>query len=80
MDSDLGESRESLANVQSPPGTMLIERHTHECSKGHSCGRAPSNDTAGLSESHSLFNPVQPEAGLITDRADGDGPGFQPKP
>ena len=69
MDSDLGESRESLANVQSPPGTMLIERHTHECCKGHSCGRAPSNDTAGLSESHSLFNPVQPEAGLITDGA-----------
>ena len=67
MDSDLG--RESLANVQSPPGTMLIERHTHECSKGHSCGRAPSNVTAGLSESHSLFNPVQPEAGLITDNA-----------
>jgi len=43
--------------------------HSQGASTVHRTSSTRSNDTAGLSESHSLFNPVQPEAGLITDGA-----------
>jgi len=47
---------------------MLIERHMHECEKGHNCGRALLHDTATRPESHRVFNPAKPAAGLIADR------------
>jgi len=50
------------------PGAMLSERHMHECKQGRNCGRALLHDTAGLAQSHRLFNPAPPEAGLSADR------------
>jgi hypothetical protein len=46
------------------PGAMLKERHMHECKLGRNCGRDLSHDTAPVAESHRLFNPAPPEAGL----------------
>src|SRR5215472_12290909 len=37
---------------------MLSSRHRHEWKSGRSCGRAPRHDTAGIAESHRLFNPA----------------------
>src|SRR5215467_6120658 len=37
---------------------MLSSRHLHEWKSGRSCGRAPRHDTAGIAESHRLFNPA----------------------
>jgi hypothetical protein len=46
------------------PGTMLDERHTHECEQGLNCGRALLHDTAATAQSHRLFNPAQSVAVL----------------
>ena len=66
--SGLGESDQSLTNVQCLPGAMLKQRHTHECKPGYSCGRALLDDTAGRTQSHTLFNQGPPEAGLKAGR------------
>jgi len=58
------------------PGAMLKERHMHECRLGRNCGRALLHDTAVGAESHRLFNPAPPEAGLKADRLKGGG--FKP--
>jgi len=50
------------------PGAMLKERHTRECRRGRSCGRALWHDTAAADVSHRLFNPAPPEARLACDR------------
>jgi hypothetical protein len=49
------------------PGAKLIERHMHECRQGLNCGSAQLQDTAVVAQSHSLFNPAPPEAGLKAD-------------
>ena len=49
------------------PGAMLKERHTHECRLGRNCGRTLLHNTAAVAQSHRLFNPVPPEAGLACD-------------
>jgi hypothetical protein len=43
---------------------MLSSRHRHEWKQGRSCGRAFWYDTAGIAESHRLFNPAQQVARL----------------
>ena len=58
------------------PGAMLKERHTHECRLGRNCGRTLLHNTAAVAQSHRLFNPVPPEAGLKGDTAV-PKPGFE---
>jgi hypothetical protein len=60
------------------PGTMLDERHTHECEQGLNCGRALLHDTAAIAQSHRLFNPAQPVAVLDADT--GSGTDLKPVP
>jgi len=47
------------------PGAMLAKRHTLEWRKGCDCAHVHSQITAPAPTSHTLFNPVPPEAGLI---------------
>jgi hypothetical protein len=39
------------------PGAMLQKGHTHQCPKGFSCSRVPSQHNARMTASHRLFNP-----------------------
>ena len=42
------------------PGAMLEKGHTHQCQKGFSCSRVPSQHNARMTASHRLFNPGPP--------------------
>ena len=42
------------------PGAMLEKGHTHQCQKGLSCSRVPSQHNARMTASHRLFNPGPP--------------------
>jgi hypothetical protein len=49
------------------PGAMLEKGHTHQCQKGFSCSRVPSQHNARMIASHRLFNPGGPVAKLESD-------------
>jgi hypothetical protein len=36
------------------PGTMLCKRHSHECKKGFSCGRALLHNSTGTQQSQGI--------------------------
>jgi hypothetical protein len=56
------------------PGAMLQKGHTHQCPKGFSCSRVPSQHNARMTASHRLFNPGlaggQATMGLAARRAE----------
>ncbi len=54
------------------PGAMLPLGHTHQWRKGRNCSRVLSQHTAaiGTPHRHSLFNPAQPEAQLLSSNLD----------
>ena len=49
------------------PGAMLHKGHTHQCQKGFSCSRVPSQHNPRTTASHRLFNPGRTVAKLHPD-------------
>jgi hypothetical protein len=49
------------------PGAMLTKGDSHQCRKGHNCGRVLSQHIPLSATSHRLFNPVPPEPELAPD-------------
>ena len=50
------------------PGAMLQKGHTHQCQKGFSCSRVPSQHNARTTASYRLFNPGRPGGRATTRR------------